>query len=138
MWTAVAGAEDIVIGYTGPLSGPAAEYGQDCVNGLEMAVNEINAQGGIAVRGKKYTFRLEKMDDKVNPELAVSNARQLRKEHKAIAIFNPVATTIAPLMKINQEKKNEFHHHGLYERSHHVANGQQADGHHGVALHHLH
>lgn len=108
MWASVAGAEDIVFGYTGPLSGPGAEYGQDCVNGLDMAINEINARGGIAVNGKKYNFRLEKMDDKVNPELAVSNARQLRKDHKAIAIFNPVATTIAPLMKINQEKKNEF------------------------------
>lgn len=108
MWTAMAGAEDIVIGYTGPLSGPAAEYGQDCVNGLEIGINEINAQGGIVVNGKKYNFVLQKMDDKVNPELAVSNAQKLRKEHKAIAIFNPVATTIVPLMKINQEKKNEF------------------------------
>ncbi len=108
MWAAAAGADDIVVGYTGPLSGPAAEYGQDCVNGLDMAVKEINAQGGITVNGKTYTFRLEKMDDKVNPELAVGNAQKLRKEHKAIAIFNPVATTIAPLMKINQERKNEF------------------------------
>ena len=108
IWVAVAPAEEIVIGFSGPLSGPAAEYGEDCVNGLDMAVNEINAKGGIKVKGKSYTFRLEKMDDKVDPKIAVSNAQQLRKEKKAIAIFNPVATTIAPLMGINQEKKNEF------------------------------
>ncbi len=101
-------ADDIVFGYTGPLSGPGAEYGEDCVNGLEMAIDEINQQGGVAVRGKNYTIRLEKMDDKVSPELAVANAQKLRKDHKAIAVFNPVATTIVPLMKINQEKKNEF------------------------------
>ena len=48
-WAAVGSAEDIVIGYSGPLSGPAAEYGQDCVNGIDMAINEINAAGGITL-----------------------------------------------------------------------------------------
>jgi len=101
-------ADDIVFGFTGPLSGLGAEYAEDCTNGLEMAIDEINQRGGVTVRGKKYTFRLEKMDDKVSPELAVANARKLCNEHKAIAVFNPVATTVAPLMEINQEKKNEF------------------------------
>ncbi len=108
MWAAAAGAEEIVVGYTGPLSGPAAEYGQDCLNGIDMAVNEINAQGGITVNGKKYTFRFEKMDDKTKPEIAVSNALQLRKEHKAIAVFSPLANTIVALMKMNEERRNEF------------------------------
>ncbi|MEE9914138.1 MAG: ABC transporter substrate-binding protein [Deltaproteobacteria bacterium] len=108
MWVALAWAEDIVVGYTGPLSGPAAEYGQDCVNGIDMAINEINSRGGIMVKGKKYNFRFEKMDDKINPEISVSNARQLRKEHKAIAIFNPIFGNLTALMKINTEKRNEF------------------------------
>ncbi|MFY9386684.1 MAG: ABC transporter substrate-binding protein [Smithellaceae bacterium] len=105
---AVAGAKDIVIGYSGPLSGPAAEYGQDCLNGIEMAINEINSRGGIEVAGRRYQFRLEKMDDQVKPEKALANATLMRREHGAIAIFNPVATTIMPLMKANMEKKNEF------------------------------
>ena len=107
-WSAVAGAADIVIGYSGPLSGPAAEYGEDCLNGVDLAIQELNAKGGITVKGRNYTFRLEKMDDRVDPATAVSNAVQLRKEHKVIAIFNPVANTIAAMMKINQEKRNEF------------------------------
>lgn len=106
--TTVAVAEDIVIGYTGPLSGPAMEYGQDCLNGIDMAINEINSKGGIEVKGRRYSFRLEKMDDQVNPEKALRNALKLQKEQKAIAIFNPVTTTILPLMKINTEKSNEF------------------------------
>ena len=61
VWAAVAFAEDIVVGYSGPLSGPAAEYGQDCVNGIDMAVKELNAAGGVTIKGKKYTFRLEKL-----------------------------------------------------------------------------
>ena len=78
-WNAFVFAADIVIGYSGPLSGPAAEYGQDCVNGVDMAINEINARGGITVKGQSYTFRLERMDDKVNPRTAVENARRCAK-----------------------------------------------------------
>ncbi|HYB20879.1 MAG TPA: hypothetical protein VEH09_08110, partial [Thermodesulfobacteriota bacterium] len=32
-------AKEVVIGYTGPLSGVAAEYGQDVGHGIEMAVS---------------------------------------------------------------------------------------------------
>jgi branched-chain amino acid transport system substrate-binding protein len=109
-WTngAAAPAQEVVIGYTAPLSGPAAEYGQDCVNGVEMAINEINKAGGITVKGKKYVFRLEKLDDRIDPTQAVNNARRFRDQFKAPAIFNPVFNTIAPMMQINQEKGNEF------------------------------
>lgn len=107
-WTAAAFAAEIVIGYSGPLSGPAAEYGQDCLNGVDMAINEINAKGGINVRGQSYTLRLVSMDDHVDPKIAVNNARQLRNEHKAIAIYNPIFGSIAAMMKINEEKRNEF------------------------------
>ena len=106
-WTGTSRAEDIVIGYTGPLSGPAAEYGQDILNGVDMAVKELNAAGGIAVKGKKYNFRLEKLDDRVDPTQAVNNARRFKAD-KAIAIFNGVFNTIVPMMKINEEKGNEF------------------------------
>jgi len=101
------GSAEIVVGYSGPLSGPAAEYGQDILNGVEMAVKEINAAGGITVAGKKYTFRLEKLDDRIDPTQAVNNARRF-KSNGAVAIFNGVFSTIAPMMKLNEEKGNEF------------------------------
>jgi branched-chain amino acid transport system substrate-binding protein len=106
-WTGTSRAEDIVIGYTGPLSGPAAEYGQDILNGVDMAVKELNAAGGIAVNGKKYNFRLEKLDDRFDPTQAVNNARRFKAD-KAIAVFNGIFNTIVPMMKINEEKGNEF------------------------------
>lgn len=101
-------AKEVAIGYTGPISGVAAEYGQDCVNGIEMAVNEINAAGGITVKGQKHQFKLVKLDDMVDPTKAVNNCRRLRDQYKAPAVFNPVFNTIAPMAKINQEKGNEF------------------------------
>ncbi len=101
-------AKEVVIGYTGPISGVAAEYGQDCAAGIEMAINEINAGGGITVKGQKYQFKLVKLDDMIDPTAAVNNCRRLRDQYKAPAIFNPVFNTIAPMAKINQEKGNEF------------------------------
>ncbi|MFO7569953.1 MAG: ABC transporter substrate-binding protein [Smithellaceae bacterium] len=100
-------AGEIVVGYTGPLSGVAAEYGQDVFNGIDMAVKEINEAGGISVAGQKYTFRLERLDDRADPTQAVNNARRFQ-SMGAVAVFNPVFTTTAPIMKINEEKGKEF------------------------------
>ena len=50
-------AKEVVIGFTGPLSGVAAEYGQDCANGVEMAIKEINAAGGITVGERKVPLQ---------------------------------------------------------------------------------
>ncbi len=100
-------SQEILIGYSGPLSGLAAEYGQDAYNGIELAVKEINAAGGISVAGKKYRFKLERLDDRADPTQAVNNARRLQ-TLGAIAVFNPVFTTTAAMMNINQEKGHEF------------------------------
>lgn len=107
LWSASVMAEEIVIGYSGPLSGPAAEYAQDCLFGVDFAVKEINTAGGVNVQGKKYTFRLEKLDDRSDPTAAVNNARRFR-NNKAIAVYNGMFTTLAAIAKINEEKGNEF------------------------------
>jgi branched-chain amino acid transport system substrate-binding protein len=106
-WTSPGRAAEIVIGFSGPLSGPASEYGQNCANGVDMAIKEINAAGGVTIEGQKHLFRFEKLDDKVDPTLAMSNARQLL-ANNALAIYNPVFTTQAALLKINQEECSEF------------------------------
>lgn len=98
----------VMIGFTGPLSGPAAQYGRDNVNGLEMGIQDINAAGGITVAGKNYQFALKTYDDHIDPTAAVNNARRLRSRDGARFIFNPVFNTIAPMMQINQQKGSEF------------------------------
>ena len=99
-WTISARADDIVVGFSGPLSGPAAEYGQDCVNGIDMAVKELNAAGGVTVKGKKYMFKLEKLDDQVDATRSKTNALRFVNQSKAIAVFNPIATTLGSIMTI--------------------------------------
>lgn len=108
VWRAAAFAEEIVIGFSGPLSGPAMEYGQDCVNGIDMAINEMNAEGGIKVKGRKYTFRLEKLDDRTDPTKARNNALRFVHQYKSPVIFNPLTNTIAAIMGIPQRGGREF------------------------------
>ena len=50
---------EYVIGVSGPLTGGAAMYGQAVVNSAQMAVDEINAAGGL--NGIK--FKLIAVDD---------------------------------------------------------------------------
>jgi len=106
-WAAPVMAGEVLIGFSGPLSGVAAEYGQDVANGIELAVNEINAGGGFKVAGKTYKFKLEKLDDRIDTTQAVNNARRFR-SNGAIAVFNAVFGTSAAIMKINEEKDHEF------------------------------
>lgn len=101
-------AEEVVIGFTGPLSGPGSGYGRDNVNGLKMACQDINKAGGITIDGTNYTFKMEAYDDMIDPTAAVNNARRLRSRSGARVIFNPVFNTIAPLMEINEQRGSEF------------------------------
>ena len=50
-------ADTIKIGGVAPLSGDVAVYGVECKNGIDLAVEEINAAGGV--NGKKLAFICE-------------------------------------------------------------------------------
>ena len=63
----------IKIGSIGPLSGNYAVYGGDCKNGVELAINEINAAGGI--NGQLLELIAE--DDEGQPEKSVSAYKKL-------------------------------------------------------------
>ena len=101
-------ANEVSIGFTGPLSGPGAGYGRDNANGLRMAIHDINEQGGITVNGTNYKLQLRAFDDMIDPTMAVNNARRMRSRHNTVVIYNPVFNTIAPLMQINEERGSEF------------------------------
>jgi len=83
-----AAAQDVVkLGYTGPLSGPAALFGRNSVTGLEMAVNELNEKGGVEIAGKKYKIELVVLDDKYSPAEAGINGKRLVQEHQTPVVF---------------------------------------------------
>lgn len=62
------------IGAIGPLTGGTAIYGQAVVNGAELAVNEINAAGGI----NGYQIEYNSADDENDAEKAVNAYNSLK------------------------------------------------------------
>ncbi|KDE47825.1 ethanolamine utilization protein EutJ [Geobacillus sp. CAMR12739] len=90
------------IGYSGPLSGPAAYYGQRTLNGLKMAAEEINNSGGFEVKGKKYKINLVPLDDKYLPNETAANAKRLVQEHHTPIIFTPHSGGVMALQVFNQ------------------------------------
>ncbi len=97
-------SDTISIGFTGPLSGGAAKYGNNNLKGIQHAIDEINAAGGIAVAGKQYTFKLTALDDKYKPAETVANARRLMStmSPKPIAIFCPHSGGILAMERFNE------------------------------------
>ncbi len=73
---ASAGAEGAVfkIGAIGPLTGGAAAYGNAVCNAAELAVAEINANGGI----NGYQVEYSKEDDELNAEKSVNAYNTLK------------------------------------------------------------
>ncbi|WP_158932720.1 ABC transporter substrate-binding protein [Acidisphaera sp. S103] len=70
---AATAAEPIKIGFPIPLSGPTAVYGEPILKGAQVAIDDINAAGGVL--GRK--LELLQRDSKANPAEAVRLAREL-------------------------------------------------------------
>lgn len=96
-------AGEVNIGFTGPLSGGAALYGENSLSGLRMAAEEINANGGFDINGEKYTVNVIALDDQYSPAQATTNAKRLKQESNVPAIFVPHAGGIFALMNFNVE-----------------------------------
>ncbi|MGE5866491.1 MAG: ABC transporter substrate-binding protein [Rhizobacter sp.] len=100
-----ASAQEVVkIGFSGPLSGGAALYGKNVLDGMQLAVSEINAQG-LEVGGKKYKLEIVALDDKYNPSETAINAQRLVQEHKTPAILVPHSGGSLALQVNNEQNK---------------------------------
>ena len=98
-------AQEVVkIGYSGPLSGGAAAYGKNVLDGMQMAASEINA-AGLEVGGKKYKLEVVALDDKYNPSETAINAQRLVQEHRTPAILVPHSGGSFALQTNNEAQK---------------------------------
>ena len=88
------------IGAIGPLTGGAAAYGNAVVNGAQIAVDEINAAGGI--NGYQIEYRGE--DDELNAEKSV-NAYNSLKDWGMQILVGP--TTSACSIAVSENTKND-------------------------------
>ncbi len=69
---ASAQSDPIVIGVSGPLTGPNAQYGLQWKQGFDLALDKINADGGV--KGRKVTYQFE--DSQSDPRQAVAIAQK--------------------------------------------------------------
>lgn len=99
--------ETVVIGYTGPLSGGASLYGRNVLDGIEMAVNEVNDQGGVQVGDKTLQVEVEALDDRYFPNESATNAKRLVHQYGAPVVMCPHSGGILAIQGFNT-KQPEF------------------------------
>ena len=81
-------ADEIVIGTHQDLSGPIKVWGVPVSNGMKMAVEEINAAGGI--NGRKIKMVLE--DSGYDPKRAVLASQKMVERDKVFAMVGPMGS----------------------------------------------
>jgi branched-chain amino acid transport system substrate-binding protein len=79
---------EIVIGTMQDLSGPIVAFSKQLKNGMEMRVEEINAQGGI--HGRKLKLIIE--DHGYDPKKAVLGAQKLVQRDRIFAMVGTIGT----------------------------------------------
>ena len=100
---ACAYAQEIKLGYNGDLSAsPSAQSGQAAVLGMEAAIADVNAAGGVL--GRKLT--LITRDDVSQPPKSIQNMSDLVDNEKVVAVFGPTNSGNAMAWKhiANQKK----------------------------------
>ena len=81
--------ETILIGEVGSLSGAEAAFGVSTNNGVTLAINQANAEGGI--KGRKISLKV--YDDQSKPEEAANAATRLVSQDKVKVMLGEVASS---------------------------------------------
>ncbi|MFP2926948.1 ABC transporter substrate-binding protein [Pyxidicoccus sp. 3LG] len=84
-----AASDTILLGQVGALTGGQATFGISTRNGIEMAIKEANAAGGV--KGKKLAVRV--YDNQSKPEEAAQAATRLITQDKVVLILGDVASS---------------------------------------------
>ena len=96
--TAAVAADPVKIGLVAALSGQSAKSGEAITRGLTIAIEEINAKGGV-LGGRK--IELIRRDDESNPAKGQIAARELIHKVKVAVFFggldSPVSLAIVPI-----------------------------------------
>ena len=85
------------IGFIGPLTGAAAVYGTSCLQGAQVAVDEINAKGGMQIE-------LIAQDDEHDPEKSVNAYNTLWDEGAQMIVG---CVTTGPCKAVSAEAYND-------------------------------
>lgn len=101
-WFGLASAGEIVLGNLQDLSGPTSVLGNAVTRGAELAVEKVNAAGGL--KGDKV--KLVTVDTKGNVQEAIKAFNRLVDHEKAVAVLGPPVSNIGlAIAPIANEKK---------------------------------
>ena len=78
----------IKIGVAQPLSGSIGAQGQDMLNGAQLAVDEINAGGGVRIGSARARLEIVSADDKADAEAGKVAAQRLVEADVLVALAN--------------------------------------------------
>lgn len=99
-----AAGEDIInIGFTGPLTGPAAAIGVDSLHGNMIAAKEINDEGGVGVAGKKYKVTIQSYDDEGVAAKAVAGMQRLKDKYEVPVINQNISGSLMAMLERNDK-----------------------------------
>ncbi|NTX05186.1 ABC transporter substrate-binding protein [Myxococcus sp. CA040A] len=84
----------ILIGEVGSLTGSEATFGVSARNGIELALNEANAAGGV--RGRPLAVRV--YDSQGRPEEGAQAATRLITQDRVVAILGEAASSVSMAM----------------------------------------
>jgi hypothetical protein len=90
--TPVHAADPVKIGLVAALSGQSAASGEAITRGLTVAIEEINAKGGV-LGGRKVD--LIRRDDESNPSKGVTAARELIFKEQVAALFGGIDSPVS-------------------------------------------
>jgi branched-chain amino acid transport system substrate-binding protein len=82
-------AEPILIGVSGPLSGPVAQYGLAWKKGFDLALEEINGSGGIKGRPLQYLFT----DTQNDPKQTIATAQKYVADSRIVLATGDFSST---------------------------------------------
>ncbi len=84
--------ETLKIGGIGPLSGGGTAWGLAAQRGIEIAVEEINAAGGVKAEGKTYKLQLVMYDDQYTGAGGKAAAERLVNQDNVKFVIGPVGS----------------------------------------------
>jgi branched-chain amino acid transport system substrate-binding protein len=93
-WAAPAAAQEIVIGGMAPTTGNVATFGVGQRNAYQLAVDQVNAAGGLKVGGTQRKIKLLFEDEQNSPEVGATVARKLINQDKVVGILGPTNTKV--------------------------------------------
>ncbi|GAB6393243.1 MAG: ABC transporter substrate-binding protein [Treponematales bacterium] len=108
-WT-VAGCagrdQTVKIGFNIPLTGDSPKIGEGAKYAADLILKEVNAAGGLEVKGKKYPLQFIYVDNELKPESAVQAALKLIEQDQVLAVVGPEGSGRAnPAGQVNNENR---------------------------------